>query len=246
MPISLISRMIWDWRGLIRVLFVLISLGLYIFSAIGQGHWTWFMVASLAPTIIFGIIKLCDDDDTMSESLRTFGTAMVVCLALAATSVYPGPKNNMDDGFWLNRSTGANGVANGLLLSYPLNPNFIWVPTSYTEKTAVNVGSSDGIPMQCSVEARGLWLDTSDPEAIIPALMKMQSPSSFYGSELMVAIAAASKEALASKSTQEIATLERFILPYRIGTPLGSVLERLHLKWRDGLVAVNCRTVFNS
>ena len=127
-------------------------------------------------------------------------------------------------------------------------PVFV-APTRYTvewyhaQSAGINVISTDGVPLFCSVFTNGILLNGDDAarlEKFLLGIALTTHPEKYLNGEVETALATSAGAEFRSRSSEEIQRYGQFLIPYKIGSPMGDMLARNLLRWRDGTVTFRC------
>lgn len=185
-----------------------------------------------------------------NQVMRGLRAGALLIVMLFATKTVGSTPNDL--GYWVNMANGQSTVVRYFLFM-PLQ--FYPQPISFVSKqqdqgVGIKVKSLDGIPVHCDVWAKGIVLDQRDLlklEQSFAEVTPASKPSQDYiRTRVMSVLADTAGAVFTSKTSEEIGRQGQFIIPYKIGTPMGDVLSRLVLRWQNGEVTFNCKVLFNN
>jgi len=122
-------------------------------------------------------------------------------------------------------------------------PEYFSVTPDHGATISIDVVTKDEVPLQCSVIANNIFLDYRDTrplETLLLGVAATRDPNQYLNAEVQATLATAAGTVLRGRTTEEISRQGRFLIPYRIGTPMGNMLSRNSLRWQDGTVSFRC------
>lgn len=173
-------------------------------------------------------------------SMQIATIIMPLSLAFVGEPVY---------GVRINPQTGATTLDSSVIVAVPLLHSVTFVTDDYRPYASVTTTTRDGIPLHCTVNANGIKLDKLDVASLKFFLVDeahADNPADYIDTTLAATLAKAAVAVISQRTTDEIERQQRFVIPYRIGTPVGDTFRRLHVVWREGSVKTSCAVAFSN
>ena len=150
-------------------------------------------------------------------------------------------------GVWVNGNKST--LSRNVLALIPFWDKVSFIPGDFQPFLSVQATTADGIPLSCESRAWGIVLDRRDVEKLERFIIEKNGvgdPASFIAGTLNAAVARASEQAIAARTSDDIIRQSAFVIPYHVGTPLGDGLASLRLMWQDGTVSFTCHVWFKA
>ncbi len=226
-------------------LFVLLAMAssvLLTFARCFWGSWDTIGTSSLALVVVL-IIVFCNTVD----DLKLQGKLGIILAMFTISTCSLFWVLQTKDGVWVNTTTKETTLSHGLVAVFPFQSAVYFVGLKQDQTTKVKATTSDGIPLTCAANARGIVLN-KESESLEKALTsdEARNPEAKIAGTLGNEIRAAAATVIAAKTSQEIDQLRQFYIPYHVGSRLGNNLSSLGLRWNEGTIQLSCEVIFNS
>lgn len=139
---------------------------------------------------------------------------------------------------WVFPAKGESSLSKSLFWMPPFGtPPFWKVAFRHRSAAYITATTKDGLPLSCQVIASGIELDQRDTPRLEHYLLNIavtRDPNAYLDSEVMAVLASSAAAVFNTKAGEEIGRQGQFLIPYKIGTPIGDVLARTMLRWSGG------------
>lgn len=226
--------------------FVLVLALMYRVSWYGDQFAFFTVLSALLICLICGIVTHEKGEYNFSGKFAVRKVKCILLLPLFLIYFVVGPAQ---EGYWVNAANSESTLTRYFLLTPPSSQPIYYVPQKFDQNVHINLKTRDGIPLQCNVDAKGIQLDERDALSLERSLIGLAAtnpPEPYINSSLMDVLARNAETVLTGRTSEEIYRQGQFLIPYKIGTPVGDTLSRLMLRWSKGQVTFGCKVPFES